>query len=290
MTLPENETPAGVAQPPVGMGATESQEPTGVFGQIGRIWGSFRRLLGAHLDLLRAEIGAILRQLGIIAGLAGLVLAFALMTGALLYVGGFLFLGEWLFGSIGWGLAHGVLFGIAMIVTLVLVIVGAPIRRSVAGLFLAVLAMVGIALFAGLNIGSDTAAYLATQLAPPFNSPGLVAAVGGAVIGSLLLMLLLMFVGGLSGAVVGLVLGAFLGVPLGWLLAGAPWMWPPAIGLAIALGLILWPALAVLLAWRDIDLEARFSTLYPRQSIEAATETKAWLEEQWQTRRPKLGR
>ena len=40
------------------------------------------------------------------------------MTGTLLWVGGFLFLGEWLFGSIGWGLAHGLLFGIGLIVAL----------------------------------------------------------------------------------------------------------------------------------------------------------------------------
>ena len=49
-----------------------------------------------------------------------LILALALFTATMLYVGGFLFLGEWLFGSIGWGFAHGVLFGMAIIVNLAL--------------------------------------------------------------------------------------------------------------------------------------------------------------------------
>ena len=269
--------------------AAEERRSTGVFGQLNRVRRSAVSLARAHIALLRAEISDILNQLKSIAALAGVALVVALLTANLLYVGGFLFLGEWLFGSIGWGLAHGVLLGVAIIVTVVLSIVGAPRNRSFIGLLLAVATVIGIALFAGLNIGSDTAAYLAGQLAPPFDSPGLVALLGGAAIGGVALMLMLAFVGGLSGALAGLVLGAVLGGILGWLLAGAAWTWPPAVGFAIVIGLILWPVLAVLLAWRDIDLEQRFSRLYPRQSIEAANETKAWLEEQWQTRRPKVG-
>ena len=53
------------------------------------------------------------------------------MTAVLLWVGGFLFLGEWLFGSIGWGLAHGLLFGIGLIVALALAIVGSRARYCV---------------------------------------------------------------------------------------------------------------------------------------------------------------
>jgi hypothetical protein len=269
--------------------AAEERRSTGVLGQLNRVRRSAVGLVRAHIALLRAEISDIVNQLKSIAALAGVALVVALLTANLLYVGGFLFLGEWLFGSIGWGLAHGVLLGVAIIVTVILSIVGAPRNRSFIGLLLAVAAVIGIALFAGLNIGSDSAAYLAGQLAPPFDSPGLVALLGGAVIGGAVLMLILAFVGGLSGALAGLVLGAVLGAILGWLLAGAAWTWPPAVGFAIVIGLILWPVLAVLLAWRDIDLEERFSRLYPRQSIEAANETKAWLEEQWQTRRPKVG-
>jgi hypothetical protein len=44
------------------------------------------------------------------------------------------------------------------------------------------------------------------------------------------------------------------------------------------------------LAIPGLDVGARFGRLYPRQSIEAANETKAWLEEQWRSRQPKLGK
>ena len=53
-----------------------------------------------------------------------LALGIALVTAILLWVGGFLFMGEWLFGSIGWGLAHGLLTGISLIVVLALVFAG----------------------------------------------------------------------------------------------------------------------------------------------------------------------
>lgn len=263
-------------------------DPTGIFGQLGRTRGALLGLGRAHIALLRAEIGEIVRQIKGIAALAAVLLVFALMTNVLLYVGGFLFLGEWLFGSIGWGLAHGVLFGIGLIVVLTLAILGAPARRAFVALGLAVLAMIGLALLAGLNIGYDTAAYLATQLASPFNSPGVVALLGGGLVGSLLLMVLLLFAGGIGGALAGLFGGLFLGALIGWLLAGAPWTWPPAAGFGIAIGLLLWPMLAAALAWRTIDIEARFGGLYPRRSIDAAQETRAWLEEQWQTKRPKI--
>lgn len=267
----------------------EDRGSTGIFGQIGRVRGSAMGLLRSHIALLRAEIGDIVNQLKSMAALVGVALVFALLTGTLLYVGGFLFLGEWLFGSMGWGLAHGVLFGVAMIAVMVLGIVGAPMSRSAIAFVLAVLVTIGVALMAGLNIGYDTADYVAGQLAPPFDSAGIVALIGGEVIGAVVLMLLLMLVGGMGGALGGLILGLVLGGFLGWLLAGAPWTWPPAIGFAITVGLIVWPLLAVLLSWRAIDLEARFSRLYPRRSIETAEETKAWLEEQWQTRRPTSG-
>ena len=71
------------------------------------------RLFQAHIELLKAEFNDILGELKVLATQAGIALGIALMTAILLWVGGFLFLGEWLFGSIGWGLAHGLLFGIA---------------------------------------------------------------------------------------------------------------------------------------------------------------------------------
>ncbi len=281
---------ADPSRPEVDPAAPSSGEQIGLGEQIGRTRASFKRLVQAHIGLLRAEMGEILGQVKVIAGQAGCALFLALAIGNLLFVGGFLLLGEWLFGSIGWGLAHGVLSGLAIIVVLILGILGASARRAAIGFLLALLTMVGLALLTGSNVGYDSAAYFATQLGAPLNSAGVVALLGGALVGALLFMLLSWRLGGRTGALVGLVLGAIIGLPVGWLVAGAPWTWPPAIAFAITIGLLLWPFLAAVVAWPGLDPAARLTKLYPRQSIEAANETKAWLEEQWQTRRPKLGR
>ena len=94
---------------------TGKQPVRGLGEQISATKASFGRLWRAHVNLLKAEFNEIASQLKQIATLAGVALGIALMTGTLLYVGGWLFMGEWLFGSIGWGLAHGVLFGLALI-------------------------------------------------------------------------------------------------------------------------------------------------------------------------------
>lgn len=247
-------------------------------------------LFHAHVALFRAEVDQIVGELKVLATLAGIALGIAFMTGVLVWVGGFLFLGEWLFGSIGWGLAHGLLFGLGLIVALVLAMVGGSRRRAVLSFVLVVVIVVVVALLCGLNVANNAAASVASNLVSPLNSPGVVALLGGIIVGALLFAVLLAFVGGLRGAIGGLFLGAFLGIFGGWLIGGAPWTWPPAVGFAITIGLIAWPILNVIFNWSSLDPAERFSRLYPRQSIDAANDTKAWLEEQWQTRLPKRGK
>ena len=248
------------------------------------------RLLHAHIGLLKAEIGDILALVKTMAGLAAVALGVALVVGNLLYIGGFLFLGEWLFGSIGWGLAHGVLFGVGLIVALGLGIVGAPKRTTIVSFFLAAVITILLALGLGSNVLSNAAANVAANLSSPFDSPGLVAAIGGAVVFAIIFALLLARLGGRAGLIGCVVIGLILGFLFGWVIAGAPWTWPPAVGFAITFGLMLWPLLNFVIAWPGINIGERFGRLYPRQSIEAANETRAWLEEQWQTRRPQLGK
>ncbi len=269
---------------------SSDRETRGLLEQIGETRAALMRLARAHRDLLRAEISAILDQVKQMAGAAGIALVFALLVGNMLYIGGFLFAGEWLFGSLGWGLAQGLLLGLAIIVIAVLVILGVGRRTYVVAFLLAALLALILCLLIGLNVAYNTADWWAgNQFAPPLSNVGLVAAIAGGIVGGLILLILLAFVGGLFGALAGLVVGAIAGVLLGWLMGGAPWTWPPAVGFSITFGLALWPILCVVLGWRQIDLEKRFGGLYPRQSIEAANETRAWLEEQWQTRRPTRG-
>jgi hypothetical protein len=265
------------------------QRAPGLGAQFGRTRAAFVALFQSHVDLFKAEIGEILDQLKIISALAGCALALAFMTGTLLYVGGFLFEGEWLFGSIGWGLAHGVLFGIALIAILGLAIVGASRRAALGSFLVAVLITAGIAWLCGSNVAYNAANNAAGQLAFPLNGTVAVALLGGGVIGAIVFALMLGRVAGRGGFIGGLVLGLLIGALVGWIIAAAPWTWPPAIGFAITIGLIAWPILDVVMALPGLDPGARFAKLYPSQSIEAAKETRAWVEEEWKTRRSKLG-
>jgi len=271
-------------------GSVREDPPASLIGQFGRTKSSFSRLVQAHIGLLKAEIGEIVDQIKVIGTLAGVALAALLFVGNMVYVGGFLFLGEWLFGSIGWGLAHGVLFGLGLVVVLMLAILGAGKGSAIGAFLVAVVVMVGLSLLTGSNVAYNAASSVATSLPSPINSPGAVALIAGAVIGAFVFAILLARVAGRRGAVGGFVLGAILGMPIGWLVGGAPWSWPPAIGFSITIGLIAWPILAAVLAIPGLDVGARFGKLYPQQSIEAVNETKAWLEEQWRSRQPKLGK
>lgn len=262
----------------------------GLGAQFGRTRAAFVALFQSHVDLLKAEISEIASQLKLITAQAGCALVILLMAGTLLYVGGFLFLGEWLFGSIGWGLAHGVFFGLALIVVLVFAILGARARTAFFSFLLALLVIIGLALLCGSNVAYNAASSMAAGLSSPLNSPALIALLAGAVIGAILFSPELARIAGRGGFIGGLVLGAILGMPVGWLIGGAPWSWRPAIALAITIGLIAWPIVHAVIAWPGLDPGGRFKKLYPQASIDAATETKAWLEEQWQTRKPTLGR
>ena len=262
---------------------------TSLLGQFGQTRASLMALLHAHIDLFKAELDSIMGEIKILATQAGIALVVALMTGILMWVGGFLFAGEWLFGSIGWGLAHGVLFGVALIVALALAIVGARPRYAVTSFVISLVVVILVAVVCGSNVAYNQATLIAPNLASPFGSPGVVALVGGLIIGALLFAFLLAFVGGLRGAIGGLFIGIVPGAIAGWLIGGAPWTLPPAVGFAITIGLIAWPILNVIICFPRLNVAERFKRLYPRQSIEAANETRAWLEEQWQTRLPKRG-
>ena len=66
---------------------------------IGRVKAGAQRLASAHAALLKAELAVTGRDLGIIAVLVLGVIALVVLALLLIAIGGFLFLGEWLFGS-----------------------------------------------------------------------------------------------------------------------------------------------------------------------------------------------
>ncbi|MEZ4597485.1 MAG: phage holin family protein [Chloroflexota bacterium] len=96
-------------------GTGDPEEP-GVVEAVRRLQAGGRRLAEAHLTLLRAELSVAGRELGIAIGMAVGILVLAVVAGLLLAIGSFLFLGEWLFGSMARRILHGVLFLAALIV------------------------------------------------------------------------------------------------------------------------------------------------------------------------------
>jgi hypothetical protein len=247
--------------------------------------------LRAHVELFKAEIGAILGLIGSMAAKGALALAFALLLGIMLYVGGLLFIGEWLFGSLGWGLAHGVLLPIGAIVALGLGIVGGTRGPALASLVVATLIAAALALLLGTNVLFQTSDYFARDVfGPPLDSSAIVGTMAGAVILGLLLAVLFSRFGGLGWIAFGLFLGALIGALLGFGATADEWRWPPALGLSISIGLIAWPILNLALTVPRLDLEAHFDRLAPRQTMAALGETRSWMEEQWRTRSPMRGR
>ena len=100
------------------------------------------RMVQAHLALLRAELAVVGQELGIIAGLAAGALVLLLVALLLLYIGGWLFFGDWLFGSMGWGIIHGTLLNVAVIILIAVNLAGGSQRGYFVGLFAGVVVAV----------------------------------------------------------------------------------------------------------------------------------------------------
>ena len=96
--------------------------------------------MSAHIALARAEAGEIMGEIGRMAGLGALAFGLVFFAGLLLSIGGLLFLGEWIFGSIGWGVLLGALLLIDLAVVAVMVAIGVPGRRLGIAFLLALLA------------------------------------------------------------------------------------------------------------------------------------------------------
>ena len=104
--------------------------PKGLREQLSATIAAAVRIGRAHVALAQAEFGQILaegKRVGILAGIAFGLLLFA---GLLLPIGLTLFVGEWLFGSIGWGVLLGTELTIGGAIVLVFAGLYVPIPGS----------------------------------------------------------------------------------------------------------------------------------------------------------------
>jgi hypothetical protein len=229
--------------------------------------------------LAKAELAVIAADLKEVVAQVGAAIALLVYVAMLVPVGIALFLGEWLFGSMGWGILHGALFSVAAAIALVLGALRISRTYLVGTLFLAIL--VGIAVGVVFGLALPNAAYqalgevIAPDVDPAYRPLVLAVALWGAVLA------LLGIIGGARAGGVGGAIGGFFGGAILGALAGAFTAISFGVQVGVAIGvtvtLVVWPAFAAL-ALRGYDWEDLQRRFTPQASIDAAKETKAFVE------------
>jgi len=264
---PDPTVPHGPAEPPAGL-----------FEQARRAVDAGRRLVTTHVDLARAELSEIAERAKAAALLVSIAIALMLFVAILASVGTALFIGEWLFGSIGWGVLHGTLFCVALVVALLLAALEIP-RRHLAVTLVGALGLgIGVAVVLGLAWPNQLFATVGDSLIHGVDT-GVRPLVAGLALGALVLGALGFLagarVGGAGGAVAGLVGGAVVGVLLGAFLA-ISFSLHVGIALGICATFIAWPALAAT-ALRSYDWGVLKARYWPGTTIETTKETIEWV-------------
>jgi hypothetical protein len=230
----------------------------------------------AHVELAKAEAGEIAGEVKRAAALGGIAVACLLFLLVFLPTGLFLFLGEWLFGSIGWGLLHAseLLVDVAVLAALLAIRASGLVRAlAIAALVGAVLAIVlGADLFNRLWGGIGDATGLGAGDTRPLFTGIVVLGVVGGLLGLAVGAQAAGPRGALGGLVAGLVGGAILG-------AFSAITFGPRVGVAlgIAIGLAAWPILMGLAVSRQgINGEMLKARFWPTATIDTAKETIEW--------------
>jgi hypothetical protein len=249
------------------------------------------RLANAHIELLKAELAVTGRELGLIIGLAIAALLLAFLLVCLLYVGTFLFLGEWLFGSMAWGILHGSLLSVLFVVPIALNLGGGWVGAYPRGLLAGIAVTVLMSIVFGSNVLRNAAVAAGEWAAPslaldPASLPTLIAMLFGAVALGLILWLIGLRIGGAFRLlIVGLLVGAVLGAILG----SVTFDWQGAVAVALTIGLVTWLAVTgALAARRGFDPERRYQRLVPRESIAAFEESRSFVQQQVRRQRGRM--
>jgi hypothetical protein len=239
------------------------------------------RLAIAHYDLAKAEASQIGGEAGKVAAYVGVAVVAVLFVAIFAVIGTSLFLGEWVLGSLGWGVLHGILLLTAIAIACALAAVGIRGRRILGALIVG--AIIGLIVGILMALQLPNQAYTAIgQNVLPNVEPGVRPLVVGAAIWGIIGLIVGIIVavrgrdGGLrvaaliSAVLLGLIIGAISATTLG-----------PQVGagIGIAVGYAAWIFLMALDVSRTgIDIEAFKARFTPTQSIETGKETLAWLQ------------
>jgi len=239
-------------------------------------------LVMAHVDLAKAEASAIAGEVGRVAALGALAIVLVIFAVFLFVIGVSLGIGEWVFGSMGWGVIQGVLLFLSVAEAAVLVALGVPGGRVGRWLFVAIVSGVLVGLALGLELPNKLYTWIGDQLVlavDPGTRPLVVGLLLGAIVGLVLGILVAARMVTTGGGRV----AAALGLALAGALAGAftAITFGPQVGAALGVtaGYIAWMILmGIDVARTGIDLEALKSRFYPVQTIETSKETLEWLQ------------
>ena len=215
------------------------------------------------------------------AALGALAIVVVILAGLLAVIGVALFLGEWLLGSMGWGIFHGILAFIGIAVAAGLLAVGVSGDRI--GRSLAVGVIVAIVVGVALGFEWPNQAYTAAGESARLNvEPGVRPLVVGLLVGALVGILIgfaaatrLESNGNRSAAIVGLaIVGALLG-------AVSAVTFGPQVGAAVGItaGYLVWIGLmGADVARTGVDVDGLKDRFYPAQTIDTGKETLEWLQ------------
>ncbi len=278
--------PAGDPAPPPGRG----QEPgpgagpaPGLADQIRATRDSARRLLDAHVELARSEFADIGDAVKRAVAFAGIAVGALLFAAVLVAVGMPLFLGEWLFGSIGWGILIGLLLMVALAVAFAVLALGPAVKGAVGrSILVAALIAIVVGVILGLDLSNRAWTGLADNMAAnldPGSRPLIVAVAAIGIAGAVIGLVGGLRAGGAGAAIGGVLAGAIAGVFVGALTAIAPGR---RIGAAIGIsvGLVAWVVLIGASAARGgFDTDALKDRFWPARTIEVTKETIEWARE-----------
>ena len=254
-------------------------EPPGLRAQLGATVDAIKRLARAHVDLAKAEIGDIVDEVKRMVALAGAGIGMLFLAALLLFVGGLLFLGEWLFGSIGWGVLLGTLLLIDLAMVAFLMALDVKAGRIGSSFLLAAALGIAVGLVFGFDLPHRGWEALGSAVAPQVTDPNrtLNLAVGSLAAIGAVLGFVMGLRGGLGSALVGAIVLGTVGAILGWL-TSAPVGAQVGAALGVLVALLLWPVFAGRdLLRTGVDGEAISKKFIPNQSIELGKETIEWV-------------
>ena len=264
---------------PVPARKPSSAAPRGLRAQLGATFAAGKRLFRAHVDLAKAELSEIVAEVQRMVALIGAAIGILVLAALLFGIGLFLFVGEWLFGSIGWGVLLGTLLLVdAAVVALLLAL---DVKGGRLGSAFVIGAIVGVVLGVVLQLDLTHRGWtaLGDAVASSYDESTrtVLLAIGASAAVGAILGLLNRLSGSVGDAVSGVIVGAILGAVVGGVTVISL---PPTVGaaLGVLITLVVWPILAARDLMRTgVDGEALMKKFTPDETIGLTKETIEWV-------------